>query len=244
MKPSPASKPFLILETGEPVPSLRRHGGFPDWIRVASGLHVDEVRVCRVLADEAPPAAADHAGVFVTGSAAMVTERAPWSERTAEWLREAAHAGRPIFGICYGHQLLAHALGGTVGDNPAGREMGTISVALRPEAKADALFGALPDAFAAQASHLQSVLAPPEGATVLATSDKDAVQAFSWGANAWGVQFHPEWATNHMREYLHARRMALIREGSDPKQLRRDVSATPHARGLLRRFVLRARGHA
>jgi GMP synthase (glutamine-hydrolysing) len=122
--------------------------------------------------------------------------------------------------------------------------MGTISVALRPEAKADALFGALPDAFAAQASHLQSVLAPPEGATVLATSDKDAVQAFSWGANAWGVQFHPEWATNHMREYLHARRMALIREGSDPKQLRRDVSATPHARGLLRRFVLRARGHA
>jgi GMP synthase (glutamine-hydrolysing) len=235
-------KPFLILETGEPVPSLRRHGGFPDWIRVAAGLHVDEVRVCRVLADEAPPAAADHAGVFVTGSAAMVTERHPWSERTADWLREAAQAGRPVFGICYGHQLLAHALGGTVGDNPAGREMGTISVALRPEAKADPLFSVLPDAFAANASHLQSVLAPPEGATVLAGSDKDAVQAFSWGRNAWGVQFHPEWATHHMREYLHARRMALIREGSDPKSMRRAVGATPHSRALLERFVKHARG--
>jgi GMP synthase (glutamine-hydrolysing) len=237
-------KPFLILETGEPVPSLRRHGGFPDWIRVASGLHVTEVRVCRVLADEALPAATDFAGVLVTGSAAMVTERHPWSERSAEWLRDAAHAGQSIFGICYGHQLLAHALGGTVGDNPAGREMGTIAIKLRDEAKADPLFGALPEAFGAQSSHLQSVLAPPEGARVLAASDKDAVQAFAWGEHAWGVQFHPEWATNHMREYLHARRMALIREGSDPKQMRRDVAATPHARGLLRRFVLRARGRA
>jgi GMP synthase (glutamine-hydrolysing) len=241
MKPH-ATKPFLILETGEPVASLLRHGGFPDWIRVASGLHVNEVRVCRVLADEAPPAAADHAGVFVTGSAAMVTERHPWSERTAEWLRDAAHAGQPIFGICYGHQLLAHALGGTVGDNPAGREMGTIQVKLRPEAGTDPLFGALPDTFTANASHLQSVLELPADAKGLAGSDKDANQAFSWGENAWGVQFHPEWATHHMREYLHARRMALIREGSDPKQLRRDVAATPHARGLLRKFVHRARG--
>jgi GMP synthase (glutamine-hydrolysing) len=235
-------KPFLILETGRPVPSLLRHGGFPDWIRVASGLHKDEVKVCRVLEDEALPAADAFMGVLITGSAAMVTERHPWSERTAEWLRDAAHAGQPIFGICSGHQLLAHALGGTVGDNPAGREMGTIQVQLRPEASRDALFGALPDAFAAQASHLQSVLALPKDATALAGSDKDANQAFSWGENAWGVQFHPEWATNHMREYLHARRMALIREGSDPKQLRRDVAATPHARGLLRKFVHRARG--
>ena len=244
-----APRPFLILETGQPAPALRRYGGFPHWIRVAAGLRADDTVVVNVAHGEPLPErharnGMGFAGALITGSAAMVTERRDWSERAAEWLREAAHAGTPLFGICYGHQLLAHALGGEVGDNPAGREMGTISVALRPEAKADALFGALPDAFAAQASHLQSVLAPPDGAKVLATSAKDAVQAFSWGENAWGVQFHPEWATNHMREYLHARRMALIREGSDPKQMRRDVAATPHARGLLGRFVRRARGHA
>jgi GMP synthase (glutamine-hydrolysing) len=234
-------KPFLIVETGTPVESLQRHGGFPDWIRVASGLHAREVQVCRVAGGEALPDRDKFAGVFVTGSAAMVTERHDWSERSAEWLRDAAQAGASVFGICYGHQLLAHALGGTVGDNPAGREMGTISIARLPAAREDKLFGPLPDAFTAHATHLQTVLAPPTGARVLAATDKDACQAFAWGEHAWGVQFHPEFSTGHMREYIHARRMALIREGADPKTMRRAVAATPHARRLLQGFVRHAR---
>src|SRR5688572_200121 len=214
-------KPFLILETGTPVDSLRRHGGFPDWIRVASGLHAREVEVCRVAAGDALPDRDRFAGILVTGSAAMVTERHPWSENSAEWLRDAAHAGAPVFGICYGHQLLAHALGGTVGDNPAGREMGTITVNLRPDAKGDALFGPLPEAFTAQATHLQTVLQLPPGAKVLAASDKDACQAFAWGERTWGVQFHPEFSTEHMRGYVLARKVALMREGSDPTAIRK-----------------------
>jgi GMP synthase (glutamine-hydrolysing) len=237
-------KPFLILETGTPVPSLRRHGGFPDWIRVAAGLHAREVAVVDVAGGAALPDRNAYEGVFVTGSAAMVTERHPWSEASAQWLRDAAHAGTPLFGICYGHQLLAHALGGTVGDNPAGREMGTVSIDLHPHAQADVLFAGLPAAIKAQATHLQSVLAAPADAVVLATSAKDACQAFRWGERVWGVQFHPEFSTEHMREYIHQRRMALIREGSDPKSMRRGVAATPHARGLLGRFVRHARAPA
>jgi GMP synthase (glutamine-hydrolysing) len=237
-------KPFLILETGTPVPSLRRHGGFPDWIRVASGLHAREVAVCDVAGGAALPDRNQYAGVFVTGSAAMVTERHPWSEAAAEWLRDAAHAGAPVFGICYGHQLLAHALGGTVGDNPAGREMGTVAVTRLAAAGDDVLFKPLPENFGVQATHLQTVLTPPPQARVLASSAKDACQAFAWGQAAWGVQFHPEFSTEHMREYIHARRMALIREGADPKHMRRSVAATPHSRQLLRKFVLHARARA
>ena len=48
----------------------------------------------------------------------MVTDREPWSEDTAAWLREAAAAGLPMFGVCCNHQLLAHALGGKVGYTP------------------------------------------------------------------------------------------------------------------------------
>src|SRR3546814_4405831 len=95
----------------------------------------------------------------------MVTERRDWSEATAAWLREAAHAGVPVFGICYGHQLLAHALGGEVGDNPNGRKMGTVAVDLLPAAADDPLFAGLPDRFLAQAtrseehtSELQSLM--------------------------------------------------------------------------------------
>ena len=109
--------PFLIIETGQPVASMRRHGSFAHWIRVAAGLDRDATVVVDVAGADGSggddlPLREGFAGVIVTGSAAMVPDRHPWSERSATWLREAAHAGLPLFGICSGHQLIAHALGG------------------------------------------------------------------------------------------------------------------------------------
>lgn len=232
--------PFLIVETGQPVAPMRRYGGFPHWIRVAAGLSAGQARVVNVEAGEPLPEARGHAGVIVTGSAAMVTDRHPWSERTADWLREAVDRGLPYFGICYGHQLLAHALGGEVGDNPTGREMGTVDVELHPDAAQDVLFTGLPTRFAAQVTHLQTVLAPPPGATVLARSVQDGCQSFRWGEHAWGVQFHPEFSTAHMRGYVQARREALQRDGRCHRQLAASVGAAPHARRVLRRFIAHA----
>src|SRR5690606_10963414 len=186
---------------------------------------------------DALPGRDGFAGVLVTGSAAMVTERLDWSERAAGWLREAAHAGLPLLGICYGHQLLAHALGGEVGDNPNGREMGTVAIDLLPAAAADPLFAGLPGRFLAQSTQLQSVLRPPGGAVVLARSALDPCNAFRWGDAAWGVQFHPEFGTVHMRGYLQARAEGLAKEGGDPARMIAGVSAAPHARQVLRRFV-------
>ena len=222
--------PFLILETGQPVASMRRYRGFPHWIRVAAGLHEDDAVAVNVQGGEPLPPREGFAGVIVTGSGAMVTDRADWSEASAAWLRDAAHAGTPVFGICYGHQLLAHALGGEVGDHPAGREMGTVDIQLHPAAQDDPVFAPIPERFAAQVTHLQTVLAPPPGATVLARSDHDACHAFRWGEAAWGVQFHPEFATHHMRGYVRAQ-----------PPWRPMHSA--RARQLLRRFVRQARNN-
>lgn len=242
-KPDPQ---FLIIETGQPVASMRRHGRFPHWIRVAAGLRADQATVVNVEAGDPLPAHAGYAGVLITGSAAMVTDRHDWSERTADWLRGGLDAGLPVFGICYGHQLIAHALGGEVGDNPTGREMGTVPVDLHPEAAQDVLFARLPTRFAAQVTHLQTVLRPPTDAAVLAKSEQDACQAFRWRDHAWGVQFHPEFSATHMRGYVHARRDALQREGQCHRRMAQDVKPTPAARGVLRRFVRHAatlRGH-
>lgn len=233
--------PFLVLETGRPVASMRRHGSFAHWIRTAAGLARDEVRVVDVQAGARPPSHRGYAGVLVTGSGAMVSHREDWSERSAEWLGDAARDGAPVFGICYGHQLLAHALGGEVGDNPRGREMGTVALDLHPDAADDPLFAGLPPRICAQATHLQSVLAPPEGATVLAASALDDCHAFRWGDAAWGVQFHPEFSGTHMRGYIEARRDALAGEGHDPVAVRDAVRAAPRARDVLRRFVRHAR---
>ncbi len=233
--------PFLILETGQPVPAMKRYGRFPHWIRVAAGLAEGETVVVNVEAGETPPPPGNFAGTIVSGSAAFVTDRADWSERTADWLRDAAHEGQPLLGICYGHQLLAHALGGQVDYNPAGRESGTIELELHPPAFEDPLFAGLPERFPAHATHLQTVLRAPEGATVLARSPQDACHAFRWGEHAWGVQFHPEFATHHIRGYVRARADCLQRHGRCARTVAREVSAAPLARRLLRRFVQHAR---
>jgi GMP synthase (glutamine-hydrolysing) len=233
--------PFLIIETGDPAPELRRYGSFAHWIRVAAGLHRDQAVVCRVIDGDELPSREGFAGVLITGSGAMVTERLDWSERCAIWLREAAHAGLPLFGICYGHQLIAHALGGEVGWNPVGREIGTVRLDRLAEAETDPLFGSHPPAFDAHATHMQSVIRLPEGAVKLARSDKDGCHAFRWGRSAWGVQFHPEFSTTMMRGYIAAREDKLLHEGLDQREIERTVTAAPLARAVLRRFVRHAR---
>jgi GMP synthase (glutamine-hydrolysing) len=104
------------------------------------------------------------------------------------------------------------------------------------------LFAGLPTRFPVQATHLQTVLRAPADATVLAQSAQDACHAFRWRDTVWGVQFHPEFSSAHMQGYVRARHEALAREGRCAKQLGRAVSAAPHARKVLRRFVHHARG--
>ena len=223
---------------------MRRHGGFPHWIRTAAGLPRDAAVVVDVENGAPLPSQEGFAGVIVTGSGAMVTDRHDWSERTAGWLSEAAHAGLLLLGICYGHQLIAHALGGEVGWHPQGREMGTVEIERLAPSNDDPLFGGLPERFAAQATHRQSVLKVPDGAALLARSAHDPVHAYRWRDAAWGVQFHPEFSTTHMRGYVRARRDALHGEGTCPVSTERAISATPHSRRILRRFVGFARARA
>ncbi|MGY1458025.1 glutamine amidotransferase [Luteimonas sp. A534] len=238
------ARPFLVVETGRPIPSMRRHGRFPHWIRTAAGLSRGEVEVVDVQSGEALPSHRGYAGVLVTGSGAMVSDREPWSERSADWLRDTVHGGAAVFGICYGHQLLAHALGGEVGDNPRGLEMGTVALDLSAHAAEDPLFSGLPERFQAQATHVQSVLRSPDGAVALASSAMDDCHAFRWGDAAWGVQFHPEFSADHMRGYIVGRAERLAIHGQDPVAIHAAVRAAPDARRVLRRFVRRARRHA
>ncbi len=195
------------------------------------------MRVVAVFDGESLPAPESPAAVVVTGSSAMLSERAPWSERAAGWLKQAVASGTPVLGICYGHQLLGHALGGEVGPNPRGREMGTVRVDLCAAGCDDALLGSLERPLRVQATHVESLLELPPGATVLAGNAADPHHAFAWGTRAWGVQFHPEFDADVMRAYLEARGEILRGEGIDPDPLVRDVTETPQGPELLRRFA-------
>ncbi|MEZ5465220.1 MAG: glutamine amidotransferase [Lysobacteraceae bacterium] len=231
-------RPILIIETGRPVPQLRRHGSFAHWIRHAARLPRNRAVACNVEAGDALPDSVEgFAGAIISGSPAMVTQRLDWSETTAQWLRDAAEAGLPLFGVCYGHQLLAHAFGGSVGDNPQGREIGTVDVHCEAVAADDRLFRGLLSPFRAQVSHLQTVTSPPTEATVLATSSLDDCQAFRLGDRVWGVQFHPEFSSTITAGYVRARADRIREEGHDPAAILADIGAAPLARQVLRRFV-------
>ncbi|BBO74252.1 GMP synthase [Desulfosarcina widdelii] len=230
-------KPILIVKTGGTYPDMAaRFGDFEDWFlrrldQASRPIHI----VCPQAGEELPPLAS-LGGVIITGSHDMVTEKHPWSERTALWVKDAVDRKIPVLGVCYGHQLLAHALGGVVGDNPNGKEFGTVPVRLSGRAKADRLFQGLPDVFDAQACHTQSVVQLPVGATLLASSEMDPHHAFSVGECAWGVQFHPEFNAEVLRCYIRRFTDDLAAQGSEVSGLLEGARETPISEGLLRRF--------
>jgi GMP synthase (glutamine-hydrolysing) len=229
---------LLIVKTGGTLPELReRRGDYEAWIAAGMGLDPGDVDVVRVAQGEPLPAPETPAGVVVTGSSAMVSEPEPWSERTGEWLVRAVERDTPVLGICYGHQLLAQALGGEVGPNPRGREIGTVIVRSLAPARDDPLLGAWSGAEPAHVTHLESVLALPAGAVRLAESDLDPVQAFAVGERAWGVQFHPEFDAETIRAYLLARSDQVRAEELDPDALLAGVRDAPGGPRLLRRFA-------
>ena len=231
-------KPVLIIRTGRAPDNIRgRHGDFPHWFRICTGLRLQQLQVVDVAAGDALPPVQDVAGAMITGSAAMVTERATWSERTAGWIRNAMDVELPLFGVCYGHQLMAHALGGRVDYLPGGREIGTQPIELLDAAASDSLACTLPASFRAHTTHEQSVLEPPPGSAVLARSARDPHQLLRHGPEAISTQFHPEFNAEVMRAYIKRKHADMQREGADPKQAFGNVAATPVARQLLRQFA-------
>jgi len=231
-------KPLLIARTGSTFSAIReKRGDFDDWF-------LERFRQLGVAAEvwvangaDRLPNADDYQAVVVTGSPAMVTDREPWSEALAHWLRDAAEAGLPMLGVCYGHQLLAHAFGGEVGYHPKGREIGTHEVQLQDAASDDSLFGGMPSRFVAHLTHAQSVLRLPEQAVLLASNAYEPHQAFRIGERAWGVQFHPEFDAEIMASYLAHFRNQLEQEGTDPEVLLNAVREAPEATSLLARFA-------
>ncbi len=231
-------KQTLILITGHTYPDvIARRGDFHDWILARSGLRQGNAFCIDVRRGEALPTYKNLSGLIITGSHDMVSDHHTWSENTACWLEGAVREGIPILGICYGHQLLAYALGGEVKDNPRGREYGTTLIQASEAASGDALFHNLPSRFNAHVGHKQTVTRLPEGAVPLAHSAMDDTQAVRFDAHAWGIQFHPEFDAWAAREYILRNQEVLSAEGQDPDRLLESVAETPHSESILRHFV-------
>jgi len=232
------TRPLLFLQVGHTFDEIaRERGDYDVWFRRGLNQAGDTFQVLRAVDGEPLPGHFDYRGVVVSGSWSMVTDREPWSEACAAYLHS-AHAHRvPILGVCYGHQLLAHAFGGEVGYNPDGRHAGTAAITLTAAAESDPLLSGFPAVLSAQVSHSQRVLSLPVGATLLATAKLDPFHAFRIGDSTWGVQFHPEFDANVSRRYIELRRDKILAEGLDPDALIAGVHETDVGARVLARFA-------
>jgi len=231
-------RPLGILVTGDPVDAVaRKRGSFAELFRSALAGVWQGVLVVRDARRGEGFVAAELAGLVITGSPESVTTRAPWILEAERGVRAGVEAGLPTLGVCFGHQLLAQALGGEVLENPRGREVGTVGVKLLAD---DPLLAGLPSTFEANMSHRDSATRLPAGAVVLGASELDPNALVRFAERAIGVQFHPEFDAPVMRDYIEARRSVLTAEGIDPDRLRAEDA--PFAVELLRRFARFAAG--
>ncbi|ELY88129.1 type 1 glutamine amidotransferase [Natrialba taiwanensis] len=154
-------------------------------------------------------------GLVVTGSRSSVYWDEEWIDATKEWVTGALERGVPALGICWGHQLLADVLGGTVEDMGA-YEVGYSEIDHHGNSR---LFDGIAQSFTAFTSHADAVAELPPGATPLAENEYSN-HGFCKG-RVFGVQFHPEYDTKTARELVHRkdldadRRDAVLAEITD-----------------------------
>lgn len=256
--PGMPAKPIYIIKLGSTIDELeKRRDDFEDWILAGLGVPRDDDTIIDVTDGRPLPRPNKIGGVLLTGSHDDLrdhhkesVEPDDWSQRTANWLPDIVEREIPLLGICYGHQLLAHALGGRVGDvfehgrsgsadgKPPKSEFGTVEVTLTDAAAKDSLFGVLSNPTRFHATHSQSVVQLPPGARLLASSERDPHLAYAVGTRAWGVQFHPEFDVDITRTYIdEAEEKKWLAEQDDPDTLRATCAATPEGPRLLRRFA-------
>lgn len=182
---------------------------------------MDERVTCDVARPSEDGADADlsgYAGVAWTGSAMSAYEERPEVANQIRLAQRVFEAGLPMFGSCWGLQIAAVALGGTVRANPRGREIGIArEIAIAPGAEGHPMFTGRPRIFSALAVHRDEVEEVPESAEVLASNAMSAVQAMvveKDGVDFWGVQYHPEFDFRTLA--IIYRRIAglLVREGT------------------------------
>ncbi|WP_248895704.1 type 1 glutamine amidotransferase [Haloplanus halobius] len=136
--------------------------------------------------DGTRPPTFEYDGVVVTGSRSSVYWDEPWIDALTDWVADATDRGVPVLGVCYGHQVLAEALGGRV------EAMDDIELGYREvRHTGDQLFAGIDSPFLAFETHSDRVVDLPAGATRIAENDR-GIQAFRHG-DCWGVQFHPEY---------------------------------------------------
>ncbi|MBJ7437980.1 MAG: type 1 glutamine amidotransferase [Sphingopyxis sp.] len=153
--------------------------------------HAPRFELHAVHADRGEEIGLDYDAVVLGGSVASVNDVLPWQVGLASWLARWREIGRPLLGICGGHQLMAQAMGGTVSRRATGPFVGSRTARMTVDGADHWLFAGLGPDPRFQFAHFDHVSTMPEGGRVLALG-AETVAAADYGGGWVSVQFHPE----------------------------------------------------
>ena len=189
--PAPAPRPKILIVLHQELSSPGRVGH----LLVENGFDLDIRRP--PLGDPLPETLEKHAGAVVFGGPMSANDGEEYIRRETDWLAVPLREDRPFLGICLGAQMLVNHLGGSVGSRDDGKvEIGWYPLKPTEEGEALMRWPEMVYQFHREGFSL------PSGARLLATADTYPNQAFRYGDNAWGIQFHAELTAMMMHRWV------------------------------------------
>lgn len=193
-----------ILQTGRAPEKLRpAHGDYQKMSQDLLGLHSDFVHHYAVQDGEIPLSVTDCDAWFITGSRHGVYESHEWIPPLEDFIRSAKAENRKMVGVCFGHQIMAQALGGSVEKFEGGFSVGAVRynlIDISNKGKQETLY----------AYHQDQVVKPPNDAVVIMTSDFCENAGLAYGD--WGLSYqpHPEFSREYMEDLIEVRKGSLF----------------------------------
>jgi GMP synthase (glutamine-hydrolysing) len=187
------------------------------------GFHLEILRPDK--GDAMPPDYDDVDGVVSMGGPQQVDEKHAWIGPELEYLRGAHERSLPVVGVCLGAQMVAQALGGTVGpaDEP---EVGFTDVTIGPAAHTETLLSGIAWTSPQFQHHSYEIKEPPPGARVLASSRRCKVHAFAVGLRTYAFQYHFEADRSIIADLMCDSTTALHRMGVTSEEFAQQMETT------------------
>lgn len=170
------------------------------------------------------------------------TQDYEWTPFVVDLIKQAYERSLPTFGSCWGHQMIARALGGEVRYDREKTEMGCHWIELNESGMSDELFGAFPRRFKANMGHHDRVTKLPPDAIELAVSDTQPYQAFRLaGKPMYGTQFHSELDAQREKDRLYAYRDHYdeVETEAEFQSIIDGLAETTEVDGLLHQFLMK-----
>jgi GMP synthase-like glutamine amidotransferase len=187
-----------ILQTGESPDALRDQGDYPDFFEALLAGRGLTFRRFAVLRSEFPADIHACDGWLITGSRYGAYEDHPWIPPLEDFIRAAYAAHVPVVGVCFGHQIIAQAMGGKVEKFKGGWTVGPTEYD----------FGG--EKLTLNAWHQDQVTVKPDGADVVATTDFCANAALLYDDRMFTVQPHPEFQNEFVQGLIDKRGRGLV----------------------------------